>query len=59
MTQATITDNKEYFEFLNQLRRSGQINMFGAGPVLEEVYDLKRHEARAIVVEWMKQYKGE
>ena len=47
---------KEYFEFLDTLRESGEINMFGAPRVLQEMYDLPKWEARDIVSAWMKQY---
>ena len=43
----------EYFAFLDSLRESGQINMFGAPSVLQEAFDLNRHEARDIVKSWM------
>lgn len=46
----------EYFEFLDTLRESGEINMFGAPRVLQEMYDLTKWEARDIVSAWMKQY---
>ena len=48
--------NSEYFEFLDGLRESGEINMFGAPTVLQEVFDLGRHEARDVVAAWMKQF---
>ena len=47
---------EEYFNFLDSLRDSGVTNMFGAGPYLQEVYGLSRHEARDIVLEWMQTY---
>jgi hypothetical protein len=47
---------KDIFDFLDDLRESGDINMFGAGPVLQEVFDLSRHEARAVLSDWMKQF---
>lgn len=46
----------EYFEFLDGLRESGEINMFGAPSVLQEVFDLSKYEARDIVSAWMKQF---
>ena len=52
----TTTDNKEYFEFLDSLRESGAVNMFDSSRVLMEVFDLKRNEARDIVIAWMKQF---
>jgi len=44
---------EEYFDFLDALRRSGQINMFGAPPYMQEVFGLKKYEARDIVSAWM------
>jgi hypothetical protein len=44
---------KEYFEYLNELRNSGTTNMFGAGPYLQDEFQLNREEARMIIVEWM------
>jgi hypothetical protein len=46
-----------YFEFLNGLRESGQINMFGAPRVLQDEFGLNKHEARDIVSAWMEQFK--
>lgn len=46
--------NKEfYFVYLDELRDTGKINMFGAAPYLQDAFNLKRHEAKAIVLEWM------
>ena len=45
-----------YFEFLNELRESGQINMFGAPRVLQDEFGLNKHEARDIVTAWMEQF---
>lgn len=47
---------EEYFEFLDDLRESGEINMFGAARVLQEHYDLVKYEARDIVSAWMEQF---
>ena len=51
-----MKDQEVYFAFLDSIRATGQINMFGAGPYLQEVYGLKRHEARDIVVMWMQTF---
>ena len=48
----------EYYDYLNALRDSGVVNMFGAGPYLQEQFGLSRSEARTIVIAWMKQYSG-
>lgn len=49
--------NKEfYFVYLDELRETGKINMFGAAPYLQDAFNLKRHEAKVIVLEWMKTF---
>lgn len=45
-------ENNEFFEILNDLRESGQINMFGAPKWLQENFDLSRNEAREIFTAW-------
>lgn len=48
-----------YFEFLDDLRASGAVNMFGATPVLRRKHrgELKEDEARAVMSAWMKTFK--
>lgn len=44
----------EHKEFLDDLRESGETNMFGATPYLQREFpELTREEARAILKEWM------
>jgi hypothetical protein len=43
-------------DFLNELRDSGSVNMFGAGTHLEAAFDMSRNEARAALVWWMEQF---
>jgi len=45
-----------YFEILDDLRESGEINMFAAPRVLQEMFDLSKFEARDIVSAWMEQF---
>lgn len=47
-----------YFEFLNELRESGQINMFGAPRVLMESFGLDKKESKEIFVAWTKQFSN-
>jgi hypothetical protein len=44
---------REEFLYLNRLRESGDTNMFGAAPYLQDEFDLNRREARTILSEWM------
>jgi hypothetical protein len=49
-------DKSEMFEYLDTLRDTGVTNMFGAGPYLEQAFDIDRREAKTVLMEWMKQY---
>jgi hypothetical protein len=44
---------EDIFAFLDNVRESGRINMFGAAPVLQEVFGLDRRDARDMLREWM------
>jgi hypothetical protein len=45
-----------YFEFLDDLRESGTVNMFGASVDLREEFNLDKQEARKILSKWMTSY---
>ena len=44
---------EEQREYLNELRKSGETNMFGASSYLEQEFDLEKHEAREVLAVWM------
>lgn len=47
----------EHLTFLDDLRESGETNMFGAAPYLLDYFcDLTKDEARKITVYWMKTF---
>lgn len=46
-------NKEEYFIFLDNIRESGKINMFGAVPYLQDAFSLNRHDARDILFEWI------
>lgn len=48
-----MTEQKEYFEFLDDLRDLGITNMFGAAPYIQEEFGITKQEAKAILKEWM------
>lgn len=50
-----MTKNK-YWIYLEELRRSGKTNMFGATPYLMAAFGLKRNEAVQILADWMQNY---
>lgn len=54
-----IGTREEHFKYLDNLRESGKINMFGAPKVLEAVFDMKRHEAIKTFNEWADNFEKE
>ena len=49
---------KEYFEFLETLRKSGVTNMFGAVPYLQREFGLDKYEAKDVLMAWMQSHRG-
>ena len=48
------TKKQEYFEYLDELRESGETNMFGARPYLQrEFSELQPVDAGKVLKEWM------
>lgn len=47
---------REHKEYLDDLRESGEVNMYGAGSYLRDEFDLGKEEAKAILIEWMKSF---
>ena len=45
---------EEQRKYLNALRRSGVVNMYGSVRFLEEGFDLPRPEAQRVLAAWMK-----
>lgn len=48
----------QVFAFLNLLRDSGKVNMFGAGPYVQEAFDFSRAQAKQYILAWMKSYSN-
>jgi len=46
-------NKEEYFVYLDNIRESGAINMFGAAPYLQDAFGLSRYDAKDILLEWM------
>lgn len=51
MTEAL---KREIFEYLDELRDSGEVNMFGAAPYVAENFFISKQDARQVLLEWMK-----
>ena len=44
-------------DYLDALREEGSINMFGAPPYLVEEFGVNRHEAKNLLLTWMKTFE--
>ncbi len=54
MTEEKIELTEEHVEFLNDTRDSGNINMFGSVPYIQDKFNVSKKEAEAIMFAWMK-----
>ena len=54
MSKAKTNKNEVYFRFLEELRQSGKINMFGAAPYLAQAFDIPKPDATKIFWDWTK-----
>ena len=55
--RSTTDQEKEVFSFLNELRDSGETNMFGAGFYIEDEFKINRAESRALLITWMRIFR--
>lgn len=46
----------EHVVFLDELRESGEVNMFGARPYLMDEFGLTKQEAKEVLSFWMKTF---
>ncbi len=53
---ASCTD--EHLEYLDELRESGDTNMYGARPYLMDAFDMSKNDAAAILSYWMKTFSA-
>jgi hypothetical protein len=51
--KAPKPEQQEMYDYLEELRQSGDTNMYGASPYLAAEFDLDATEARAICIDWM------
>ena len=49
-------DKNAVFEFLDEIRESGSINMFGAAPYIQDAFGVTRYEAKDLLLEWMRTF---
>ena len=56
------TSNQRYYDYLEKLRESGEVNMFGAMPYLQRQFPelgLDINRARCVLLDWMKSYEDD
>ncbi len=58
MDNRTEEEKKEWFEYLDRLRESGRVNMFGAAEYLWKAFGISQQEARETLIDWMDSYEG-
>ena len=51
-----VDNLQELLEYLDDLRDSGETNMFGSGAYLQRDFGLTRDGARKVVLYWMSMY---
>lgn len=49
-------DKNAVFEFLDVIRESSSINMFGAAPYIVDAFGVTRYEAKDLLLEWMQTF---
>ena len=54
----TKAEMEDFFAYLDDLRASGETNMFAAAPYLEGEYALDGRESKKILSVWMDTYSG-
>lgn len=46
-------EEKEMFDYLNDLRESGDINMFSASSYLVDEFNIQKNQASKVLAKWM------
>lgn len=60
MTVFTTDDLEYYFTYLDQLRESGQTNMYGGAQYLRSVYpELSKEESGKVLTLWMETFDNQ
>lgn len=42
--------------FLDDLRETGVTNMYGAGPYIQEIFNVTRYDAKRYLIKWMETF---
>lgn len=55
--QPPVQPAQEHLDYLDALRASGAVNMFGAAPHLAKAFGLSKADASTILVYWMETFQ--
>tara|TARA_R100000234_G_C4977417_1_gene169130 strand:+ start:87 stop:263 length:177 start_codon:yes stop_codon:yes gene_type:complete len=55
----TIEYTQEHKDYLDELRESGVVNMFGAGTYLQDDFEMTKYDANRILRQWMEEFDNE
>ena len=55
----TIEYTQEHKDYLDELRESGVVNMFGAGTYLQDDFEMTKYDANRILRQWMEEFGNE
>ena len=58
-TTFTVEELADHFDYLDELRDSGETNMWGAGAYLQREQGLDRKEASSVLGMWMETFSDE
>jgi len=56
MTERPELVTDEHLEYLDDLRKSGETNMYRAVPYLEGQFNLNKEDAKTVVGYWMRSF---
>lgn len=59
MKRKSTDQEKEVFDYLNELRESGDTNMFGARPYIISEFSVPSDEAKRLLSLWMSNFNKE
>jgi len=57
MTEKPTFLTEDMLLFLDDLRESGETNMYGAGPYVQDEFGLDKREAREVLRYWMATFR--
>lgn len=55
-TEPTDYDKNDVFVFLDELRESGETNMYGARPYIQAEFGCGAEQAKEYLLEWMRTF---